>query len=140
MTAGAIGLFEWEYVRYATGGRPPREALAEAQTMAVTSVILFQVFYMTSSRSLRDSIARIGFFSNPFVFVGIAVLLLLQAGFVYLEPLQRTFGTAPLSGRDLLVCLATGVVIQPVIAVEKWVRARLRGRRPGSPGRGAARG
>ena len=60
MTAGAVGVFLWEFGHYLGQGAAPPLALAEAQTMAVTTVIMFQVFYLQNSRSLRDSVWRIG--------------------------------------------------------------------------------
>src|SRR5690606_25181143 len=46
MTAGSIGLFLSEYnLELAVGGATER-ALARAQTEAVTTVILFQIFYL----------------------------------------------------------------------------------------------
>ena len=70
--------------------------------MAVTTVIMFQIFYLLNSRSLHDSVLRIGLGSNPAVYVGIATVLLVQAAFIYLPPLQAVFGSAPLKWDDLL--------------------------------------
>jgi Ca2+-transporting ATPase len=119
MTAGAVGLFQWEYGAYLAQGVSETAALAEAQTMAVTAVILFQVFYLLNCRSLRDSILRIGLTSNPWVFVGIGAIVVLQAAFIYAPPLQAVFGSAPLEARDLLVALLVGAVILPIVSLEK---------------------
>jgi Ca2+-transporting ATPase len=123
MAAGGIGLFLWEYWL-----ELPRQghatALAEAQTMAVTTVIMFQIFYLMTCRSLTGSVFRLGLFSNRAIFIGVAVLALLQAGFMYLPFMQRIFGTAPLEAMELGLCALVGAVILPVIAVEKWWRGR----------------
>ena len=120
MTAGAIGLFLYEYN---AAGRTA-EALAKAQTMAVTTVIMFQIFYMLNCRSLKDSIFAIGFFSNKTVFIGIGSLLLLQAAFIYVPLMHTVFGSAPLSLRDLAFATLAGMIILPVISLEKWWRSR----------------
>ena len=58
MAAGSVGLFLWEYwseverVGHAV-------ALREAQTMAVTTVVFFQVFYLLNCRSLRASVFQV---------------------------------------------------------------------------------
>ncbi|QRK07070.1 HAD-IC family P-type ATPase [Archangium violaceum] len=123
MCAGATGLFLWEY--NAEVGRLGHElALSEAQTMAVTTVIMFQIFYLLNCRSLRDSFFRIGVFSNPFVYLGIAMLVLLQLGFIYLPFMQAVFNTAPLSLEALGLCALVGAIVLPVISVEKWLRSR----------------
>jgi Ca2+-transporting ATPase len=121
MTAGAVGLFLWEYNLSGKNW----EAVSKAQTMAVTTVILFQIFYMFNCRSLRDSIFKIGLFSNPTVFIGIAALLILQALFIYAPFMHAIFGTAPLSAQDLLVATLVGMLILPVISAEKYLRSKL---------------
>jgi Ca2+-transporting ATPase len=124
MAAGAIGMFLWQYNTYTAGGAPRAEALAEAQTMAVTTVILFQVFYVLNCRSLRDSILRIGLFSNPWIYVGIGAIVLLQLGFVYLPFMNLLFGTAPLTLQALAQSALVAVVVLPLISLEKWSRSR----------------
>ncbi|HML78823.1 cation-transporting P-type ATPase [Geobacter sulfurreducens] len=126
MAAGGCGLFLWEYFRI-VGPEPVTAArhalaLAEAQTMCVTSITFTQVFYLLNCRSLRDSLLSQGVFSNPAIFIGIGILLLLQACFIYLPPLQAVFGTAPLDGRAWLYAMLAGAVVLPVISLDKWVR------------------
>jgi Ca2+-transporting ATPase len=124
MAAGAIGLFLFEYDGALTRGEEQAAALAEAQTMAVTTVVLFQAFYLLNCRSLRDSIFRIGLFSNPSVLVGIGVLLLLQAAFIYLPLFNDIFGTHPLDPADVALAAAVGAVVLPVVSLEKWFERR----------------
>ena len=124
MTIGAVGLFLWEY--HANGETV--EAMKRGQTMAVTTVIMFQAFYVITCRSLKDSLLSIGLWSNMTVFVGIAALMLLQLGFIYLPFMNAIFGSLPLSARDLLVATAVGMIILPVISVEKLLRKRLEAR------------
>lgn len=101
--------------------------------MAVTTVVLFQVFYLLNCRSLKDSVFRIGFFSNPTIFVGIGVLLILQLAFVYAPFMNDMFGTAPLDADALIKSILVGLSVLPVITIEKWLR-RLRS--PTPPPRG----
>ncbi|MDY7227493.1 cation-translocating P-type ATPase [Hyalangium rubrum] len=123
MAGGALGLFLWEY--RAELPRVGQEvALKEAQTMAVTTVILFQIFYMLMCRSLRGSVFKLGLFSNPAVFVGIGVLVLLQAGFIYLPFMQKVFGTAALGWGALGWSALVAAIILPVIGAEKAWRSR----------------
>jgi Ca2+-transporting ATPase len=129
MTAGAIGLFLWEYATETARGTDPGVALREAQTMAVTTVVLFQVFYLLHCRALDAGLLRTGLFTNPLVYAGIAVLLVLQAAFVYWPPLQGLFGSAPLDPDALAKSVAMALVVLPVISLEKWVRGRRRARR-----------
>lgn len=125
MTAGAIGLFLYEHGI----STADEAALAKAQTMAVTTVVMFQIFYMLGCRSLRGSIVSIGLFSNPTVFIGIGVIIALQLAFIYAPSMQTLFGTAPLAARDLALSALAGMVILPVISVEKRLRSRTKGAR-----------
>jgi len=128
MSAGACGLFLWEYFRI-IGPEPvttARHALAlgEAQTLCVTSITFTQIFYLLNCRSLRDSFFAQGVFSNPAIFIGIGLLLLLQSCFIYLPPLQALFATAALDARAWLYAMAAGAVVLPVISLDKWFRNR----------------
>ncbi|AKQ63484.1 Ca ion P-type ATPase [Myxococcus hansupus] len=123
MAAGAIGLFWWEYHRDLTGSGHT-QALAEAQTMAVNTVISFQMFYLFMCRSLMGSVRKVGLFSNRSVFVGMGLLVLLQVAFMYLPFMQRVFGTAPLGLKDVGLSILMGAVVLPVVGLEKWLRQR----------------
>lgn len=128
MATGACLLFLWEYDRIlgapATppGLRGHTLALAEAQTICVTTVTAFQACYLFNCRSLLRSVFAIGFFRNPAVFVGVGVLLLLQCAFMYVPALQRAFGTAPLDLWAWTDALLVGCVVFPAVFIEKRLR------------------
>jgi magnesium-transporting ATPase (P-type) len=129
MTAEAITLFLWEYNSEILAGTRPEVALRGGQTMTLSAVIFFQVFYLLNCRSLRDSVFTIGLFSNPTVYAGIAVLLIAHAALVYWPPLQTVFGTAALVPRDLGIAALAGAGILPIVSVEKWLRSRAQKKR-----------
>jgi magnesium-transporting ATPase (P-type) len=99
-------------------------ALAEAQTLCVTSITFTQIFYLLNCRSLHSSLFTQGFFSNPPVFIGIGILLLLQACFIYLPPLQTLFNSAPLDDRAWMLAMGVGAIVLPIISLDKWIRNR----------------
>ena len=127
MAAGAIGLFLWEYWT-----EVPRHghavALREAQTMAVTTVVLFQIFYLFKCRSLNATAFQVGLFSNRSVFLGVGILVALQAAFIYVPFMQSVFGTAPLTLGALARAALAAAIVLPAISVEKAVRNRTRAR------------
>lgn len=82
---------------------------------------MFQVFYMINSRSLKESVFKIGLFSNRTIFIGIGTVLVLQTVFIYSPFFQGVFGTAPLDSRGLLVSVLTGFVIFPLVGLEKYL-------------------
>jgi magnesium-transporting ATPase (P-type) len=124
MAAGAIFLFMFEYGEMLADGLRSELALARAQTAAVTTVVLFQIFYLTQCRSLVDSVMRIGLFSNPYVYLGIALLVILQLAFVYVPAMNTLFGSAPISLEGWVRALLVAMVVLPVISIEKWWRRR----------------
>jgi len=124
MATGGVGLFLYEYHHETGQGVSHAVALAEAQTMAVTTVILFQIFYLLNCRSLKDSLLKIGLFSNPSVYLGIAALLLLQLVFVYAPFMNGLFGSHPLNLDAWTKSVVVAAVILPVIGIEKWHRNR----------------
>ncbi|MBK6685844.1 MAG: HAD-IC family P-type ATPase [Deltaproteobacteria bacterium] len=125
MTGVALWLFDWEYARQLPL-LGPKVALSQAQTMTVTTVITFQIFYVLNCRSELESVFQIGFFSNPTVFVGIGVVVVLQAAFIYLPPLQMVFGTSAIDLPSLGWSALAGSVILPAILIEKAIRRSVR--------------
>jgi magnesium-transporting ATPase (P-type) len=125
MTAGTIILFNLHYSHSMGNGLDPAFAQAKAQTTSVTFVILFQIFYMLNCRSLHDSLMKIGFFSNPTVFLGIGLVLGLQAVFIYAPFMHSIFNTVPLTPEEILFAALFGFAIFPVIGIEKWIHSLL---------------
>lgn len=121
MTTGTILLFNWEYAYSLTIGMTQIDSLARSQTIAVTFIIFFQIFYLINCRSLNDSVLKIGIFSNVYIFAGIGSILLLQSLFIYIPFMQKVFGTASLDGKGLLMSFLSGSLIFVVISIEKWI-------------------
>ena len=91
-------------------------ALQQAQTAAVTTMVMFQIFHSLNCRSLVTSIFRMPPFSNPAFVVALVVPFLAQLLFVYWPPLQRLFGTVPLAPMDWL--LIVGIALLGVVTIE----------------------
>jgi Ca2+-transporting ATPase len=77
--------------------------LRYAQTMAFTTLMLFQIFNVVNARS-DDRSAFAGLLANPWLWLAMAVSVALQAAVVYAPFLQRAFGTTALSGADWAFC------------------------------------
>ncbi|MHB0940091.1 MAG: cation transporting ATPase C-terminal domain-containing protein, partial [Armatimonadota bacterium] len=105
----ALGLGCW----YFFTGRP------EWQTMIFTSLAFMQVFQALASRSGKESLFKIGVLSNPWL-AGLAFLVIvLQMMVMYLPALAKFFDVLPLSGCDLSIAAATGVIVFVVMEMEK---------------------
>ena len=76
-----------------------------AQTMAFTTLVLFQLFNVFNARSDEQSAFR-GLFHNPWLWGALGLSLALQGVVVYSPFLQKAFSTTSLSGSDWLLCTA----------------------------------
>ncbi|MFQ3664244.1 MAG: cation-translocating P-type ATPase C-terminal domain-containing protein, partial [Chloroflexaceae bacterium] len=101
--------------------------LAYAQTMAFTTLVLFQLFNVLNARSEERS-AFYRLFSNPWLWGALALSFALQALVVYLPGLQRSFSTVPLSLSDWLVCLGVASSVLWLVEGRKLIARRLRRR------------
>ena len=124
MAGGTIGLFLWEYTSELARGTEQLLAISEAQTMAVTSMVLFQVFYLIDCRSLKFSVRKIGLFSNPTIYLGIGVVMLVQTAFVYVPFMNSWFHSSPLKAEAWGLSAAVAFSIMIVIGIEKWLRQK----------------
>jgi len=105
-------------------------SLPHAQTLAFTTLMMFQLFNVFNARSDETSAFR-GLFTNRWLWGAVALSLLLHVAVIYTPFLQQAFSTTPLSGTDWLRCT---VVASSVL----WLRelgkglARARSARAGS--------
>jgi len=127
LTAVALVLFAIERSRQLDALVDPDIALARAQTTAVTGAVLLQALYLLTCRSLTRPNREIGRWSNPSVYAGIGVVLLLQLLYVTLPFMHEVFGSALIDARALAVSAAAALIILPVTWVEeRWRVRRLR--------------
>lgn len=82
-----------------------------ATTMTLAGVVATQVGAVFGCRTERESIFRIGFFTNRLVLIGIAVELVLLSLLVYAPFLHGVFNTAPIGLREWAFVFAWTPVI-----------------------------
>jgi Ca2+-transporting ATPase len=75
------------------------------QTMAFTTLMLFQIFNVLNARSDEES-AFVHLFANRWLWAAMGGSVALQVLVVYVPFLQRAFGTTALSGGDWIRCVA----------------------------------
>jgi calcium-translocating P-type ATPase len=113
ISGGTIGLFLWKYQIEIAHGHGYVTALAKAQTMAVTAIILFQMFYLFQCRSLRTPIKKNFFITNHFISLGVATVLLFQIAFIYSPFMNTLFSTASLNAESWVIMLVVTFFIIP---------------------------
>jgi potassium/sodium efflux P-type ATPase len=80
---------------------------AQATTMTLAIIVACQDGNVFACRSEQTSIFRLGFFSNPFIWLGIATEWILIISIIQFSSLRQIFSTAPLTTWQwlfLLVC------------------------------------
>jgi Ca2+-transporting ATPase len=105
--------------------------LPYAQTLAFTTLMLFQLFNVLNARSdERTAFSRL--FTNRWLWAALGLSLALQLLVVYVPLLQRAFGTVPLAPRDWLMCAAVASSVLWLRELDKLV-TRARAARAGPP-------
>jgi len=116
MGAGMLVMFRWEL--------DSTDSLIQAQTVALTTMVVFQVFQAGNARSETDSVFRRNPFSNKFLFVATVAALGIHIAALYLPPTQFVLRVEPI-GIDAwfrIVAIATSIIV--VMEVHKALRRR----------------
>jgi len=123
LVLGSFGLFEWALHQ----GR----GVDTARTVSVNVFVFGELFYLFNCRSLRYTMFRLGVFSNRWLILGVAAMVLLQILFTYAPTMNQLFGTAPIGVAEWALILTGGLAIYLVVGTEKWLRRRARSQKGG---------
>lgn len=91
------------------------------QTILFTMLTVSQMAHVMAIRSERNSLFRIGLWSNKPLLGAVALTLLLQIALLYVPLLQGIFRTTALPVRDLAITLVLSSVIFWAVEAEKWL-------------------
>lgn len=118
MALGTFGLFFYELEL--------GSSLEIARSVAVNTIVFFEVAYLFNSRHLTDSILnRRGFFGNPIVWWGIVAVIVFQLGFTYWPVANSLFQVGPLSAGMWLRVLGAGIALLLLVEAEKALSKKL---------------
>jgi len=130
ITVATIGVFFFET---AIGS-----SHAEAQTTAVTMLVLSQLAFLFNSRFLRaSSLTPAVLHGNPAVWISVGTMLALQLVFVYAPVMNLWFSSTPVGVREWAYTAGLSLLIFLLVEAEKaWgrLRARRKRRHPDGPG------
>ena len=115
MLAGAFWLFFWEM-------KMAGDTLAGARTAVINVIVLVEIAYLFSCRSLTRSVFGIGWFTNRWAIAGSLAMLGAQILFTYAPVMNKLFHTAPIDLESW--CRIVGVAGVTFLAIEfdKWIR------------------
>ena len=89
------------------------------RTIVFTVLTLSQMGNALAIRSARDSLFRIGIFSNKALISSVALTFGLQLGVIYWPPLQSIFKTTALTAVELLSCIALSTIVFWAVEAQK---------------------
>jgi Ca2+-transporting ATPase len=117
MAVGTLGLFLYA----GNNGEPIR-----AQTVAFTTLAMFQIFNAFNCRSREKSVFQLGFFDNKYLIGAVVLSVLLKIAGNRIPFMQTALGTVPLAFSDwaLIVLVSSSVFVADEI--RKYFARRLR--------------
>jgi len=115
MLAGAFWLFFWELgIEGATE--------AAARTAVINVIVLVEIAYLFNCRSLSNSVAAIGWFTNRWAIAGSLAMLAAQLLLTYAPVMNSLFHTAPIEAEAWLRTGAVACAVFTAVEIEKRIR------------------
>ncbi len=112
MAAGTFGLFFYEYQNGLN--------LEEARTVAVNTIVFFEIFYLFNMRFLNRSVLSIeGISGNRMILLGAVTVILFQLLFTYWSVFNNLFKTAPIYTDSWLRIITVTVSILFIVELDK---------------------
>lgn len=99
-------------------------SLREAQSVALTTMVLFQAFHAGNARSEDRSLLSMNPLANPFLLLGTLAAVGLHIGALYFGPTQEVLRLEPIGMLAWAKILATSITIIIVVELHKWIRRR----------------
>ncbi|HEX6426279.1 MAG TPA: calcium-translocating P-type ATPase, PMCA-type [Niastella sp.] len=112
----AVGLFTQAWSIY--------NSEAHWQTMVFTVLCFSQMGHALVSRSEHEYIFRLGVFSNQPLIGAIALTFILQIAIIYMPFLNNIFNTAPLTWKELVICLLISTITFHAVEFEKFIKKK----------------
>lgn len=121
LTAGTFGLF---WLSQSAG-----DTLAQSETIAVNTLVMFEIFYLFNSRYLLLPVfSKEGFLGNRYILYAIGVLLILQLLYTYSPIMHELFNSSPMQlmdwARVILVAMSIFLLVELEKYVIRWRRRR----------------
>jgi len=114
LVIGTFGLFLWE--------RQHGASIELARTIAVNTLVMFEIFYLFSARYLlAPSLTYEGLFGNRYALYAITLLIVIQLAFTYLPPLQALFATTAMGIDAWLRVIVVASSVLFLVEIEKML-------------------
>ena len=114
-----IALMGWAYNHTNAPGYDGPGGKDAWKTMVFTTLCIAQMGHALAVRSNTKLTIELNPFSNPYLLWAVGVTTALQLALIYVPFLQGFFGTHPLSGMELLICLGFSALMFVWVEAEK---------------------
>ena len=118
MAGGTFAMFTWELEQ--TG------SIELAQTVALMTMVVFQMFHAGNSRSVTRSVFRMSPFSNPFLLIAVVGAFAISAVALYLPVTQLVLRVEPIEIDAWLLSFLVASCIIVAMEIHKALRRRWR--------------
>ena len=113
LMVGTFGLFIWEIEQ----GR----SLQYARTIAVNTLVVFEIFYLFNSRYIIEPVLnKKGFTGNIYALIAIIILILFQLAFTYTKPMQLLFNTVSIEPISWIKITLVASSVLFLVEIEKF--------------------
>ena len=117
LVSGTFGLFLWE--------RTHGASIELARTVAVNTLVMFEIFYLFSARYLlAPALTPEGLSGNRYVLYAIGLLIVIQLCFTYLGPMQTLFATSAMNAESWLRVIVVASSVLFLVETEKLLLRR----------------
>lgn len=99
------------FVVYELERSDPNNSLAAAQTAAANAIVFGQIFLLFNCRSRRYTMFKLGFFSNRWLLLGVALMVLAQLLFTYVPVMNQLFKTDGIGLADWAIIIGAYVAL-----------------------------
>ena len=90
--------------------------------MAFTVLCLTQLGHVLAIRSEKESLFKMGLFSNQYLFGAVVLTFIFQMATIYVPALNPIFKTEPLTFNELIFTLVLSSVVFFAVEIEKLIR------------------
>ncbi|NIN33600.1 MAG: HAD-IC family P-type ATPase, partial [Gammaproteobacteria bacterium] len=112
IVVGTFGLFLWD--------RLHDFSIEYARTVAVNTLVMFEIFYLLNTRFLKAPVfTKGGFSGNRFIYISIVTVLMAQMLFTYAPFMQSLFGTRSISAIEWLAVVLIALSVFFLVEIEK---------------------
>jgi magnesium-transporting ATPase (P-type) len=136
MIEAVLSLSAFFFAEWLGGWRPGAPFIADgtvyvtATTVTFAGIVMAQVGNAFACRTSRQSVLKLGLFTNRLLLWGIAAEICLMMTLIYFPPAARMFNMSPLGARHWLMIAAFGVVLFLIEEARKFLVRRTRSKQP----------